>query len=349
ARIEQAAEHAVKSDRSEVQAWTALGHAHVFRCIYEITRSGSSANSCERAKTAFASALAIESGDPQANNGLGNAHRWAAVSLYQTGHDPTAEYEDALRSYGVASKIAPHNLYACVNRLDLHASLVEYQAEVGVDPQAHLSKAREVGAECSRIDRKYYLVYEHLARSELGRARYLESRGDLDGVQDALERASRYLDEDEAATPGTMAAKYWRLVAVVMRARSRLRGREDPTRLIAQGRALMTDPALTNTPIALVESARLGLIAAQWAAANEGSAQSLRARALRDAETATGHAHWLADAQLVAAEACYAIATAQRSRELAKRGVDHVDNALRLDPQFAAAKQLRGKLEQLAR
>src|SRR6185295_570593 len=125
---------------------------------------------------------------------------------------------------------------------------------------------------------------------ELGRARYLESRGDLDGVQDALERASRHLAEDEAATPGTMAAKYWRLVVVVIRAEYRLRRREDPTRLIVEGRALMTDPDLTNTPLALVESARLGLVAAEWAAANGHSSESLRTRALRDAETATGHA-----------------------------------------------------------
>jgi hypothetical protein len=59
-------------------------------------------------------------------------------------------------------------------------------------------------------------VYEHLARTELARAHYLESRGDLDGMQDALGRASRYLDQDEAAKPGTMPARYFRLVSAVL-------------------------------------------------------------------------------------------------------------------------------------
>jgi hypothetical protein len=134
----------------------------------------------------------------------------------------------------------------------------------------------------------------------------------------------------------------------MLRARSRLRRREDPTRFIAEGRALVTDPQLVGLPIALVESARLGLVEAEWIAATRDGSESLR-RALRDAETAIGRDHALADAQLVAAEACFAIATAQRSRELAKRGVEHVNKALDLTPQLAEAKQLRPRLEQLAR
>ena len=349
ARIEQAAQHAVDSDRSEVQAWTALGHAHVFRCIYEIHHEGSGAESCNRAKIDFAAALAIEPGDPWANNGLGNAHRWGATILYRTGRDPTGAYEDAGRNYAVATRIAPQNLSACINRLDIHALLAEYQAAVGLDPQDSVSKARDVGTQCLRIDKNYYLVYEHLARTELVWARYLASRGDLDGMQDALGRASSRLDDYEATNPGSWPAKYYRLVVAVIQAASRLHRRENPARFVADGRALMTDARLTSSAGAMVESARLSLVEAEWTAATGVSSDSFVRNALRDAEAAVGLDHWLADARLVAADACFAIATTRRSREFAKRGLDHVEKALELNPQLAGAKQLRPKLQQLAR
>src|SRR5262249_22100078 len=156
------AEHAVQSDPSEAQAWTALGNAHLYLCINQTRQDGSGEESCNRAISDFARALAIESGNPRANTGMGNAHRYRAESLYRTGGDPTSEYEAALRSYTVAARTSPQDLSACTNRLEVHASLAEYQAAVGLDPLDNLNKAREIGQQCLLIDRNYYLVHEHL-------------------------------------------------------------------------------------------------------------------------------------------------------------------------------------------
>ncbi|TMQ18508.1 MAG: hypothetical protein E6J91_07775 [Deltaproteobacteria bacterium] len=232
------------------------------------------------------------------------------------------------------------HLSACTNLLEIHVSMAEYLDAIGRDPKASLDHAREAGEQCIEIDKNYYLVYEHLARTELATARYLEARGDFGGMNEALERAQDRIDQDESARPGSMPAQYYRLVTAVIRATSRLRQDKDPMSFIADGRAIMKGGRLARSAAARTASAHLYLVEAERAAKAGASADIFLENARRDAEAAIAADPGLADAELVAAEAYLEIAKTRSTGTAAQQCGKHLREALALNPRLALDRRL---------
>ena len=199
-RAAQAATRAVEIDPLSSDTWTALGNTHVYRCIHENDSGHQGAPWCSAALDELGQALTLEPGDPRASNALGTAYRWLGTSLAREGQDPIPAYQSALRSYEHATAVAPQDLSACTNQLELHASIAEYDAATGGDPRPAIDSALRIGGTCLAIDQSSFYVIEHMARAELVRSRYLvETGGDPTG---ALARARGYLDREDAVHPG---------------------------------------------------------------------------------------------------------------------------------------------------
>jgi hypothetical protein len=345
-RIAQAAETAVKLDPQDAHGWTALGDAHVYRGIYELPR-GQSAPWLSRAIDELGRALAIQPSSLKTNNDLGTAHRWLATSLERAGRDPRPEYRAALRSYERAAAIDPQYEAPCVNQVELQANLAEYDAASGDDPRPEVDGARRVGEGCLAINPKSFYALENLARAELVLAHHLVERGGE--PTDALAQARRYLARDEAVHPGYIASRYYRLLAARVEAAFLVRRGLDPASAIVEGREALTE-ALRLRPdsdFSHIEAARLDLVEAAWAAHAGRDGSALLHEALALAEKTIEHDEHLADAHLVAAEACLQLAKAQPSAALLEAGMKYVERALALNPWQRKAQEMRAELSRL--
>lgn len=129
-----------------------------------------------------------------------------------------------------------------------------------------------------------------------------------------------------------------------------MRRNEDPASALAAGRAALGQ-ALRLLPDAVasyMEAARFGLVEAAWLVRTRRDPEPVLAKARADAERAIALNHKLPDGELVAAEACLQIATAQRSRAAVDAGLAHVERAVTLDPRLRnKAQNLRDELRRL--
>ena len=345
--VAQAATHAVEIDRRNVQAWDALGYAHVQRGGYEETHGEDGTPWWNRALDEFDAALAIQPQAPQTHNERGTAHKCIGDSLGQTGHDPLPEYQAALHNYEFALTLYPHYVNACANQVELHASIAEYEDAIDGDPQPAADNARRIGEHCLEIDPNYYQPLDSMARAQLALAHHISEIGG--DPTSALANTHRYLDRVEKLRPEHPQTWFSRLVAADTEAKFRMRQGADPTSAIAAGRAALDQMLrlIPDSDISYVEAARLGLVEAAWTARTGRNSEAVLARARADSEKAIAINHKRADAQLVAAEVCLQIATAQPSRAVVDAGVAYVDQALALNPRLHAAQTVRSALLRL--
>jgi len=173
-----------------------------------------------------------------------------------------------------------------------------------------------------------------MARAPLALADYLVEH-DRDPAE-ALFAARGYLDRADRIHADNMTTWFYRAMAARLEARYRVKHGGDVKAAIAAGRAALTQ-ALRLAPTsadAWVERAALDLIAA------EAGDESMAAQARSDAEKAIALDGQFARAKIVAAEACLALGKATRSRAVADRGVEYVDQALALNPRLPKVKEL---------
>jgi hypothetical protein len=346
-QIAQAATRAVELAPRDASAWIALGNAHVFRGRYEGRQDRGGAVWLNQALDEFGKALAIEPNNSRAHNDLGMAHRWLGTGLDKAGHDPGPEYQLALHSYEHAAQIDPRYLPACTNQVDLYVSIAEYSNATGANPRAAVDSAQRVGTHCLTIDPNFYALQDNLAQAQLALARYL-----VDNNQDptpALTRAREALDRAEAVQRDQITVWYRRLIAANTEARFLVRS-VDPARAVAVGRAALAEARKLVPPSAplSIEAARLDLTEARWAIHEGQPALPALTMARDEAEEAIRLAPQLAPARCAAAEVYLQLATTQRSRAARDRGIQLIDDTLRLNPQLAEARRLSAALHQLA-
>ncbi|HWO24260.1 MAG TPA: protein kinase [Kofleriaceae bacterium] len=345
--ITQAAETAVKLDPRDAHAWTARGHAYVYRGIDALSR-GAAAPWLQRAIDALGVALAIQPNHPQAYNYLGMAHRWLATNLEQAGRDPRPAYRAALASYERVTELDPQYVPAWGNQIELHATAAEYDLAVGDDPRLAIASAQRAGEQCLALNSKYFLALEHLARAELTLAHYLVETGGEPTA--ALQRARGYLDRDEDIHPRFVTNQHLRLVAARVEAAALLRAGADPTSVLADGHAAFQAARQRKRDCAdcYVDAARLVLVEAAWRArASGGPAVPLLLEARTLAEQAIALDEQYADARAVAADACLQLATAQPSAAVIEAGLAHASAALERNPRLRRAAEVRAALAQL--
>lgn len=346
-RIAEAAARAVAIDPGDARAWDALGNAHVYRGIYELSHGGEAASWWKRALTDFGRALAIQPGDPWPNNDAGTAHRWLGDSLDEAGDDPMPEYRAALDSYARATAIDPQYVYGWSNQVDLDAVIAEHDRASGVDPGSAVDGAQRAGERCLALDPSFYLVLDHMAHARLVLAEFRTETGDDPTA--ALAQAEGYLDRAETLRPHDMMTWFYRLEAARLMARFQLRQGVDPTRSIAIGRAALTE-ALRLAPdsaYCYAEAAHLDLVDAEWAIHERRNPASLLASARRNSERSIAIDGRLTEAKLAAAEASLQIATTQRLPAAVSDGIGYIDQVLKSHPRLPRALAVQAALLRL--
>src|SRR6185312_6953523 len=271
-------------------------------------------------------ALTIRPNDPWANNDAGTAHRWLGSEREDAGEDPMPEYRAALQSYERATTIAPEYVYAWANRADIEGNIAEAQSSDGVDPSAAVEGTRQAGERGLAIDPSFYLLLDTMARAQVTLAEFRVEHGGDPGA--ALASARGYLDRADKIHTGNMTTWFYRATAA--------RG-EDVTSAIAAARAAMAQ-ALRLQPTsadAWAESAEIDLVEA----AAHGNSRTLAARARANAEKAITLDGQYAQAKLVAAAACLALAQSSPSRETIEHGIAYAEAALALNPRLGKAKE----------
>jgi len=342
-RIAGAAARAVELDPKDAGAWDALGNAHVVRGTYELYHGGKGGPWLHRALDAFARALTIRPNDPWANNDAGTAHRWLGSEREDAGEDPMPEYRAALQSYERATTIAPEYVYAWANRADIEGNIAEAQSSDGVDPSAAVEGTRQAGERGLAIDPSFYLLLDTMARAQVTLAEFRVEHGGDPGA--ALASARGYLDRADKIHTGNMTTWFYRATAARAEADGQQRRGEDVTSAIAAARAAMAQ-ALRLQPTsadAWAESAEIDLVEA----AAHGNSRTLAARARANAEKAITLDGQYAQAKLVAAAACLALAQSSPSRETIEHGIAYAEAALALNPRLGKAKELREALRRL--
>jgi hypothetical protein len=343
----QAAARAVQFDPQDADAWTALGNAHVLRGRYELASGGQGVPWWNLALEELDKALAIQPNNVRAHNYLGAAHRWLGSYLETTGRDPMPEYRAARRGYERAAALDPQYLIACTNHVDLLTVVAEYEDASGIDPRSTIDDARRVGERCLDIDPRYYVVLDNMAQAQLALAHYLlETDGD---PMAALASARDYVKRAEEGQPQAMTVWSRRLTAAATEAAFQLRQGKDPSPSIAAGRAALKEVSQLAPDYAYlsIDAARLDLTEAARAARAGTAEMPLLAKALDNAEKAVARHGQLAAANLIAAEVCLRMATAQPARALVERGVDYADKALERNPRLVKAQAVKAALLRL--
>jgi serine/threonine-protein kinase len=346
-RIAEAAARAVEIDPQDAHAWTALGTAHLYQGNYDHYHGGVGARGWNQALDEYGRALAIQPNDPRANNDLGLARRWLGVSRDETGGDPMPDYQAALDSYERATAIDLQYLPACANQAELHTLIAEHDDVNGIDPRPAVDRARRAGERCLTLDPRYSSVLDTLARAELALAHHLAEVA-ID-PREVLASARGYLDRGKTSLPGHLEVWSQSAVAARLEASYLEQHNIEPTSAITTGRAALTE-ALRLAPdsaLSYVETARLDLIEARWAARGGQAVAAALARAHANAEKAIALNEKLPDARLMVAEVCLQAATAQRSLEVIDRGLKHVREALVLNPRLPGAEVVRDALQRL--
>jgi serine/threonine-protein kinase len=341
-RAIETAARAVEIDRGDAQGWNSLGAAYTTRGTFAAYHGEPGAPWWRVAGTQFDAALAIQPGNLRAMNGLGVVHRWLGNDLEKTGQDPMLEYTVARRAYQRAIEIDPQYINACTNRAEIEVAIAEHNAAINQDPRTACNAAEEIGARCLAVDPRFYRVLDTLARGQLALGQYLvQNRRD---PADALRRARTHLDADEKLHPGHLEIWNQRGIAARLDATSHLQRKTDPTSLVADARKALAS-ALELMPEAVysvLETARLDLIDAAWAASSHQSPATWLDAAARHADRVLGIDGQIIEARLI--QAYLQVVAPPPSHDVACPGLAQVDLAARSDPRLPEMQELDGAL-----
>jgi eukaryotic-like serine/threonine-protein kinase len=344
---EQAAQRAVQCSPQNAMAWSALGNAHISRGGHEQYYNGKGRPWFLLGHDEFAKALAIHPQDPRTHNQLGAAQYWLANDLESTGRDPMPQYQAALGSYERSLAIDPKYVKAWVNQLEAYTSIAEHQANLGIDPRLATEQAQRAGRHYLAINPGYPLALEKMARAWLVLAHHLVNT-DRDPSA-PLTAAHGLLEEAAKRAPDRFDLWFLRLLAATTQAKHLLRRGDDPSNAISAGHTAARESSQIEPTSALLymESARLGLVEAEWVAQAGKPSAAVLARACTDIAKAIEIDGNLGDARLVAAEVHLQMATIRPVRDLIDAGVTRVDEALAIKPTLRRAQAVRAALLQL--
>jgi tetratricopeptide (TPR) repeat protein len=254
------------------------------------------------------------------------------------------EYAVARRAFQRAIEIDPQYVSAYSNRTEIEVLIAEHDAAVNQDPGTSVEAAEDIGARCLTVDPRYYQVLDHLARGALALGQYLvQNRRD---PASALRRAKDHLDAD--AKLHSQHTELWsqRGIAARIEATALLQQDTDPRSAIADGRKALASALdlMPESAYSLLETARLDLIDAAWAAKSGQPAAWLDA-ATKHAERAAGLDRQIIEIRLILAY--LQIAAPPPSHNVACTGLSHADQAVKLDPRLPELNALHAALRWL--
>ncbi|MCU0685679.1 MAG: serine/threonine protein kinase [Polyangiaceae bacterium] len=340
-----AAARAVELDPRDVYAYDTLGYAHFLRGLEHARVGGDPNPAWAEAVTWLTRALELQPNYPWALNDLALVFRWRGNHRLEHGGDPLADYAEAERHLLGAARSDPNYLFAYRNLSELYADVAVYDLLHGVDPDAEVRKALAAGQRALELDANFYQSLNQMAYAELTRAEYLVARGD--DPRPPLARALEHLGRSSAINPTADRTVLFRARAQRLLAAYAIEHGEAPEAPLAAGRAALAeairrDPGCVDCRVA---SAQLGLLEAKRARQQGAGVQAPLRRALTDARRAVA-LYPYAEAHLELARVCWHLALASPAGAAAAldEGLEQSDRALRLEPNLAHARAVRGGL-----
>jgi eukaryotic-like serine/threonine-protein kinase len=341
-RAVAAAARGVELDRGDALAWISLSTAHTMRGAFAMYHGEPPAPWWWIAGAELDAALAIQPGNLRAADGRGAVHRWLGSDLEKTGQDPMLEYDAARDAFQRAIEIDPQSIDTCSYRTEIEVLIAEHLAPVNRDPRDAVEAAERIGARCRKIDPNFYQVLDSLARGQLALAQYFV-QGEREPA-DAVRCARDYLDADEKLHPGHTSLWFHRAVAARIEATSLLQHDTDPRSSIADGRNALAraQGLMPESAYALLETVRLDLIDAAWAAKPGWLPAAWLGTAAEHADKLTGLDGQLLEARLI--QAYLQVAAPPPSYDVACTGLSSADRMAKLDPRLPELQALDAAL-----